>query len=202
MPTFRSNFRSGADRRARLFSSRSRSGADPRAPTLLLAALCVGQLQVLACAAPEKPVRSPAVVTTAASDAHDAGTAEPTEPPRAHDKTLQPGPVGADPAYVGVLDRKGLVAVIDQGLGRMLARLKLSAVMTKGRFAGFRVTRIDPAWAAAGIEEGDVLLRLNGQTIERPEQAQEAFESLRVASEVALELVRGEEKRSLRYRIE
>jgi hypothetical protein len=181
-----------------LFGSR----ACPRASTVLLAALCVGQLQVLACATHEKPVRSPAVVTTAASAADDAGSTEPAEPPLAHDKTLQPGPVGADPAYVGVLDRKGLVAVIEQGLGRMLARLKLSAVMNKGRFAGFRVTQIDPAWAAAGIEEGDVLLRLNGQTIERPEQAQEAFESLRVASEVALELVRGEEKRSLRYRIE
>jgi type II secretory pathway component PulC len=163
----------------------------------------VGQLLVLACATREKPVRSPAVVTAAAaSSADDAGAAEPAESPSAHDKTLQPGPVGADPAYVGVLDRKGLVAVIEQGLGRMLARLKLSAVMNKGRFAGFRVTEIDPAWGAAGIEKGDVLLRLNGQTIERPEQAQEAFESLRVASEVALELVRGEEKRSLRYRIE
>jgi len=118
------------------------------------------------------------------------------------DKTLQLEPVGADPAYVGALERKGLIVIIDQGLGRVLARLKLSPVMRSGRFAGFRVTQVDPAWAASGIEVGDVLLRLNGQSIERPEQAQEAFESLRVASEVALEIMRGEQKRALRYRVD
>jgi hypothetical protein len=185
-------------------ASRSKLGsrADPCASTIFLAALCAWQLLMLACAAHEQPARGAATVTTLASSPHDADVPQLADPAAAHDRTLQTGSIGADPAYVGVLDRKGLVAVVEQGLGRMLARLKLSAVMHKGRFAGFRVTEIDPSWAAAGIEVGDVLLRLNGQPIERPEQAQEAFESLRVASEVALELLRGTEKRSLRYRIE
>jgi type II secretory pathway component PulC len=101
-----------------------------------------------------------------------------------------------------VIDRTGLVAIIDRGLGHVLARFKLSPVMAKGKFQGFRVDAIDPAWAAAGIAVNDVLLRLNGRPIERPEQALVAFESLRVASELALELARDGQKRALRYRIE
>lgn len=167
---------------------------------VLIAALSTCQLQLLACTARSKPTRSPSAVT--APPAFATRTSEPAEPTPAFDKTLQPEFSGVDPAYMGVLDRRGLIAIVEQGLGRTLARLKLSAVMNKGRFTGFRVTQIDPAWSAAGIEVGDVLLRLNGQPIERPEQAQEAFDSLRVASEVALELTRGEQKRSLRYRVE
>jgi S1-C subfamily serine protease len=104
--------------------------------------------------------------------------------------------------YLGVVERAGLVEIVEQGLGRVLARLKLAPVMEGKRFRGFRVTQLDPQWAACGIQEGDVLLRLNGQSIERPEQAMTAFESLRVASEIALELQRNEATTVLRYRVE
>jgi hypothetical protein len=140
-------------------------------------------------------VESPTEDVDAAGDAAVVAAVTP-------DKTLRPELQGGDPAYLGVLERKGLVAVIDQGLGRLLARLKLSPSMRAGRFEGFRVSEMDPAWSGTGLLVGDVLLRVNGQPIERPEQAQLAFDSLRVASEVALELLRGGAKTSLRYRVE
>ena len=108
----------------------------------------------------------------------------------------------ADPPYLGVLDRAGLLAIIDQGLGHVLARLKVSPVLVKGRFQGFRVNAVDAAWSECGVRVDDVLVALNGQSIERPEQAVIAFESLRVASELSLQLVRGGEPVALRYRIE
>lgn len=152
-----------------------------------------------ACAGSEKTPRTPAAAPVAAPAPEDAGASEQADASE-QDKTLRAGQ--GDPAYLGVLDRKGLLIVIEQGLGRVLARLKVSAAMRNGRYEGFRVTAIDPSWASAGIQVGDVLLRLNGQPIERPEQAQVAFESLRVASEVALELARNGEKLTLRYRVE
>lgn len=108
----------------------------------------------------------------------------------------------ASDGYLGVVERAGLVAIVEQGLGRMLARLKLSPVMEGKRFRGFRVSALDPQWAECGLQVGDVLLRLNAQPIERPEQAMVAFESLRVASEIAVELQRSGEKMVLRYRVE
>jgi S1-C subfamily serine protease len=133
--------------------------------------------------------------------------APPAEPAAAggeSSKTLrpQPGIVSAETPYLGVIDRAGLSVIIEQGLGRVLARVKLSPVMLRGKFQGFRIDGVDPAWAAAGLLVNDVVLRLNGQPIERPEQAMVAFESLRVASELALELSRDGRKLVLRYRIE
>ena len=133
----------------------------------------------------------------------DAGTPEDTaQVEDAGAKTLRPELAVAVGGYLGVLDRQGLKAVIDQGLGRLFGKLKLSASMRAGRFEGFRVTDIDPAWEGAGLVVGDVLQRVNGQPIERPEQAQVAFDSLRVASEVAVQLLRNDQKLTLRYRVE
>ena len=139
---------------------------------------------------------APAADADAASaSSDDASAADP-----AHTRTLSAS--ATDPAYLGVIDRAGLVAIVDRGLGHVLARFKLSGVTAQGKFQGFRVDAIDPAWAIAGIAVNDVLMRLNGQPIERPEQALVAFESLRVASELALELTRAGQKLTLRYRIE
>lgn len=172
---------------------------------LLILCLCVG----CASAAP-KQVESPASAPVASSEPQlqdstaDEASAESAPGTEASGKTLRPPPIASDleRAYLGVIDRAGLVTIIEQGLGRVLARLKVSPAMERGRFQGFRVNAIDPAWAHAGIQANDVLLRLNGQAIERPEQAQLAFESLRVASELALELLRDGQKVALRYRIE
>jgi hypothetical protein len=121
--------------------------------------------------------------------------AEPVDSPRvrvAHD----------DGAYLGTLTREGLVAILDQGLGRFLQHVKLEPSMETGKFRGFRVAAIDPAWQGVGIQSGDVITRVNGHPIERPEQALTAFESLRTASEVKVDLTRAGVAESVRYRIE
>lgn len=104
--------------------------------------------------------------------------------------------------YLGVIERTGLNAIVEQGLGRLLGRLQLSPTMEGKRFRGFRVAALDPQWSASGVLTGDVITRLNGQPIERPEQALAAFDSLRVASEVAVEIVRDGKPMWLRYRVE
>jgi general secretion pathway protein C len=170
--------------------------------SLFVSVLSASALVACAPAARDKPPASAATIAPPqVSD--DAGAPEDAQASLpAADKTLRPKPNSGDPTYYGLLDRTGLNAVIDQGLGRVLARIKLSPAMRSGRFEGFRVTEIDPTWSSAGLFVDDVILRLNEQPIERPEQALLAFESLRVASEVVLELNRAGEKVWLRYGIE
>jgi type II secretory pathway component PulC len=110
-------------------------------------------------------------------------------------------PIDGD-GYLGVIEREGLVALVDQGLGRFLQHVQLEPAVANGKFGGFRVASLDPAWKGAGIESGDVITRLNGQPIERPEQAMAAFESLRTASEVKVEFTRAGTPANLRFRIE
>jgi hypothetical protein len=109
--------------------------------------------------------------------------------------------LGSNP-YSGSIDRAGLIAIVDQGLGRFFGHLRLSPVMDGKRFVGFAVAGIDPAWGDIGLRPGDIILRVNGQVIERPEQAMAAFESLRVSSEVLVEITRAGVPASLRFRIE
>lgn len=150
---------------------------------------CLGCLA--ACAHKAAPSVQPAPQQAPAPVAAEAPSAEPSTLAR-----------NDDGAYLGVIDRAGLNAIVEQGLGRMLGRLQLSPVLDGKRFQGFRVAALDPQWDGSGVQTGDVITRLNGAPIERPEQAMTAFDSLRVASEVAVEIVRDGKPMALRYRVE
>lgn len=103
------------------------------------------------------------------------------------------------------LARSAVRAVVDQGLGYFLQRVELDdhPVMSGGKFHGFRIASLhDPAfWAGVDLKPGDVVTAVNGFPIERPEQAQTAFESLEVASELKVAYDRDGQPRELVYAI-
>ncbi len=103
---------------------------------------------------------------------------------------------------VGVIDRAGLIVIVEAGLGRLFQRLRVSPSMERGRFVGFEITGLDEPWEASSLQQGDVIRTLNGQPIERPEQAMAAFEGLRHADELVVELLRAGAPATLRFRIE
>ena len=103
--------------------------------------------------------------------------------------------------YVGVIDRAGLVLIIDAGLGRLFQKVRVAPELDSGKFVGFRIASIDPAWSDVPLQSGDVVQTVNGLPIERPEQAMAAFEQLRGADELVLELTREGVDAVLRFRI-
>lgn len=103
--------------------------------------------------------------------------------------------------YVGVIDRAGLVLIIDAGLGRFFQKVRVAPELDSGKFVGFRIASIDPAWSEVPLQSGDVVQSVNGLPIERPEQAMAAFEQLRGADELVLELTREGVDAVLRFRI-
>ncbi len=75
-------------------------------------------------------------------------------------------------------------------------------VFLGGKFHGFRIAALrGDAWAGVDLRPGDVVTRVNGFSIEHPEDAAEAFYSLRVASELRVEYEREGEPRELRFGI-
>jgi type II secretory pathway component PulC len=76
-------------------------------------------------------------------------------------------------------------------------------VMAAGKFHGFRIANLrDPDfWGGVDLKPGDVVTTVNGFPIERPEQAQTAFESLQVASELKVAYDRDGKPRELVYAI-
>lgn len=104
-----------------------------------------------------------------------------------------------------VLPRSAVHAAIAQGLGAFLQRVELDdkPVFVGGKFRGFRIAALrDPAfWKGVDLKPGDVVTRVNGLPIERPEQALRAFESLDASSELRVSYERGGEPHELSYPI-
>jgi len=113
-------------------------------------------------------------------------------------------PPAASPALHS-LARSAVRAVVAAGLGAFLQHLDLEdqPVLAGGKFRGFRIAVLRDAafWNGVDLKPGDVVTGLNGFPIERPEQAQTAFDSLAVASELHVAYDRDGQPRELVYAI-
>jgi len=109
------------------------------------------------------------------------------------------------PAASRGLQRSAIRAIIAQGLGTFLQRVEVDdrPVVVGGKFHGFRIAALRDAafWSGVDLRPGDVVTSVNGFPIERPEQAQTAFDSLGVASELRVAYERDGQPRELAYAI-
>jgi type II secretory pathway component PulC len=134
-----------------------------------------------------------------------AGAAPAASPPNAAAKAL--GAASSAPPSLPdhSLRRSAIREVLSQGLGVFLQRVDLDdrPVRVDGKFHGFRIVALRDAqfWGGVDLKPGDVVTRVNGFPIERPEQAQTAFDSLQVASELRVAYDRDGQARELVYAI-
>ena len=94
--------------------------------------------------------------------------------------------------------------VVSQGLGSFLQHVEIAdqPVLAAGKFHGFKIAALrDPFWQGVDLKPGDVVTSVNGFPIEHPEQAQTAFESLEVSSELRVAYERDGQPRELVYAI-
>jgi len=104
----------------------------------------------------------------------------------------------------GTISRDELVPVLDGGLGRFLQNVETEPAFHKGSFVGFRIVSLfpgEPAFASLDLRPGDTVTRINGKSIERPEQAAAVWEDLRTASNLVVDYRRGGEQHALRFTI-
>ncbi len=87
-------------------------------------------------------------------------------------------------------------AVIESSLSNLntlATQARLVPSFKNGVANGFRLFQIQPGslYSSIGIENGDVITRINGYEINSPDKALEIYQKLREASHVTLELDRG-----------
>lgn len=118
------------------------------------------------------------------------------------------GKAGSKPGAAAIVEgadipRAALLAVLSGGVGRFLQRVQLEPALDKGRFVGWRLVRLfDDAQAGQGaLQPGDTLLRVNGQSIERPEQFKNVWDSMATESQLILQVERAGQKSEIRHRI-
>lgn len=153
--------------------------------TLALAGLLAVALVSAACGGSQKETRSAASTSSTTSARTD----------------VAPEPKG-DTAK-STLKRSAAKATVQQGLGAFLQKVTVDErpVFLGGKFHGWRITALKGDLSGIELRPGDVVTRVNGLPIERPEQALEAFRSVEVSSEIRIDYEREGEPRALRYAI-
>jgi general secretion pathway protein C len=127
--------------------------------------------------------------------AHDASPAEPV--PTAATPTIRR--TGANGF---VVDRREIAGAVDNMSG-LLTQLRAVAEVQDGRPAGFRLFQLkdDSLFRRLGLENGDVVQRVNGNAVGDPAALLGFLSRLRTEPRVALDVVRGGTPRTLVYEL-
>ena len=72
-----------------------------------------------------------------------------------------------------------------------------------GRQQGFELREVKPGgiYSSLGLQNGDVLLRINEFTISNPESALQAFTALKGIDRAQLDIIRGGSRMTMTYQI-
>jgi hypothetical protein len=150
-------------------------------------------------------VLSAALALAAACGSAPAAEIPPEPPPLPVAPASAPASAPAR-ARPGVITRAELKAFLDRGMPAFIHNVVVDRYPRRrgARFRGWQIVEFflgDPRFAHAGIKRGDVILRVNGRALERPDQFAQVWSSLRGASELTVELERAGAPRVLRWRI-
>lgn len=100
----------------------------------------------------------------------------------------------------GALRRPVLQRTLDRGLGSWLRGIDIEPYVVGGKFGGWLLRAVypgDPCYRDVDLKAGDVVTRVNGHAIERPEQAHEIWLNLRKATALVVDYRRGDAARRL-----
>jgi type II secretory pathway component PulC len=101
------------------------------------------------------------------------------------------------------LRRPGVRETVRSGFGRFLQDVTVddTPAFRNGKFLGFRVVELRGELDACDLRAGDVVTRVNGQSVEHPEDALVVFQSLSNAKELVVDYERDGAPQKLRLPI-
>ncbi len=87
--------------------------------------------------------------------------------------------------------------------GRMMTDARLRPNTADGRQEGFALSEVKPdgIYQSLGLQDGDVLLRINEYDISNPERALQAFTALKGLDRVQIDLIRSGSRMTMTYQI-
>lgn len=87
--------------------------------------------------------------------------------------------------------------------GQMMTDARLRPNIADGKEEGFVLSEVKPGgiYQSLGLQNGDVLLRINDYDISNPERALQAFTALRGMDRVQIDLIRAGSKMTMTYQI-
>jgi len=161
-----------------------------------LCLLTLGVVVWVSCGSPQTDRKSTPETNTAAQNDHwknlETGNAKTT-------LAVDTKPKSPAPEFI---TRRDLDVVLAAGPAAILAAVVTEPVRQHGRFVGFRITRFrGDSPKTIDLRAGDVILKANGRTIERPENYFAVFEELKIATQLRIDVLRNGEMKTLIYPI-
>lgn len=105
----------------------------------------------------------------------------------------------------GSIPRDVLRAELAKGIGRFFQQVRPEPVVSRGRFVGWRIATLfanRPDIQVRELKTGDIVLRVNGESVERPEDFKAVWDTLADAKQIVLEIERAGEPTSIVYTIQ
>ncbi|MGE5809649.1 MAG: PDZ domain-containing protein [Nitrospirota bacterium] len=101
-----------------------------------------------------------------------------------------------------IVDRGSMLANT-RNLNRFLMQARTVPYTKRGKVAGFRITRISPGsiYEKIGLQNGDVLLRVNTQNLDNPAKLFSLYKEMRNKRHISLLLSRNGQDRTFQYDI-
>lgn len=101
-----------------------------------------------------------------------------------------------------VLDKREITGALEN-ISRLLTQARLIPNFTAGRPDGFKIVSIVPRsfYEKIGLQNGDVLQRLNGVDVKDPQNFLVVFQQLKEENNFSLDLVRNNSKETFQYEI-
>lgn len=131
-----------------------------------------------------------------------AGCASEPPPMVATPAKAKPAAPKTPSAPAGHLNRAEVDDALSKGPPWLLRRVAVEEVLREGKFVGWRVVAVPPEWSGIDLKAGDVVTRVNGMPIERPDELYTAWSSLVVASDLKVAYERGGAPRELVFHID
>lgn len=123
---------------------------------------------------------------------------------RANKGKARDGARGVESVAAGEIPRAALRAELERGIGRFLRQVRTKPAIVRGRFAGWRLVELfkkRPEIRVRRLRAGDTVTRVNGRSLERPEQLKYVWDSLATAPELVIEIERDSRRCQLHYAI-
>jgi type II secretory pathway component PulC len=137
----------------------------------------------------------------AAAPPHVASApAEGAPPPATVEKPAAEPPARAP----GTIARCDLEKMLSTSPGAFLSHVEIDPTFRGSRFQGWRIGAFfpgDPRFAGVDLVAGDVVTRVNGASVEQPEQFMHVWEGARFRRDLTVELMRDGVPHTLRWTI-
>lgn len=164
-------------------------------PVALAVAIALQAAALTACrrAPPASPASEEVEDPNAARAAAAESAAEDTGATAAEGAAVDPSKHG------GQIARFDLNRVLDAGPGAFLARAEVKARLVKGQFRGWQVVR--SPYTQIDLVAGDVVVSVNGRTLEHPVDLEKLWRDLRAANRIDVDVDRGGRRFALRFAV-